>query len=82
MKHALKQPVNRNRQISRFPEGNCSQEGRPELIKTGLPQGELPKQTGIWQAAAPYGQACAGTYTSVLQGGKSLSHDPVCIESV
>lgn len=38
-------------------------------VMTTLPQGDLPKDTGILKAAAQHNQARVGAYASVIQGG-------------
>ena len=38
-------------------------------VMTTLPQGDLPKDTGILKTAARHNQARVGAYASVLQGG-------------
>jgi hypothetical protein len=41
----------------------------PRCVMTTLPQGELPKDTGILRAAAQHNHANVGMYASVEQGG-------------
>lgn len=50
-------------------------------VMTTLPQGDLPKDTGILKTAAKHNQARVGAYASVLQGGVIRAGDPVRIES-
>jgi hypothetical protein len=50
-------------------------------VMTTLPQGDLPKDTGILKTAARHNQARVGAYASVLQGGVIHSGDLVQIES-
>jgi hypothetical protein len=48
---------------------------------TTLPQGDLPKDTGILKTAARHNQARVGAYAAVLQGGVIHAGDLVQIES-
>jgi uncharacterized protein YcbX len=50
-------------------------------VMTTLPQGDLPKDTGILKTAARYNQARVGAGASVLQGGVIRAGDSVQIES-
>jgi hypothetical protein len=50
-------------------------------VMTTLPQGDLPKDTGILKTAAKHNQARVGAYASVLQGGVIRAGDSVQIES-
>jgi uncharacterized protein YcbX len=50
-------------------------------VMTTLPQGDLPKDTGILKTAARHNQARVGAYASVLQGGVIHAGDLVQIES-
>jgi hypothetical protein len=50
-------------------------------VMTTLPQGDLPKDTGILKTAARHNQARVGAYASVLQGGVIRAGDSVQIES-
>jgi len=50
-------------------------------VMTTLPQGDLPKDTGILKTAARHNQARVGAYASVLQGGVIRTGDFVQIES-
>jgi uncharacterized protein len=50
-------------------------------VMTTLPQGDLPKDTGILKAAARHNQARVGAYAAVLQGGVIRAGDEVRIES-
>ena len=46
-------------------------------VMTTLPQGDLPRDTGILKAAARHNQARVGAYASVLQGGVIRAGDLV-----
>jgi uncharacterized protein len=46
-------------------------------VMTTLPQGDLPKDTGILRTAAQNNRANVGVYASVLQGGKICRGDSV-----
>jgi len=48
-------------------------------VMTTLPQGDLPKDTGILKTAARHNQARVGAYASVLQGGVIRAGDLVQI---
>jgi len=50
-------------------------------VMTTLPQGDLPKDTGILKTAARHNQARIGAYASVLQGGVIHAGDVVQLES-
>jgi uncharacterized protein YcbX len=50
-------------------------------VMTTLPQGDLPKDTGILKVAAKHNQARVGAYASVLQGGVIHAGDPVQLET-
>jgi hypothetical protein len=50
-------------------------------VMTTLPQGDLPRDTGILKTAARHNQARVGAYASVLQGGVIHAGDAVEIES-
>jgi uncharacterized protein YcbX len=50
-------------------------------VMTTLPQGDLPRDTGILKTAAKHNQARVGAYAGVLQGGIIHAGDPVQIES-
>ena len=50
-------------------------------VMTTLPQGDLPKDTGILKTAARHNQARIGAYASVVQGGYIRAGDAVAIES-
>ena len=49
-------------------------------VMTTLPQGDLPRDTGILSTAARYNQVRVGTYASVLRGGTIRRSDPVQLE--
>jgi len=42
----------------------------PRCVMTTLPQGDLPKDSGILRTAAQHNRANVGIYASVLEGGK------------
>jgi uncharacterized protein YcbX len=50
-------------------------------VMTTLPQGDLPKDTGILKTAAQHNQARVGAYAAVLQGGVIRAGDAVQIET-
>ena len=50
-------------------------------VMTTLPQGDLPKDTGILKTAARHNQARVGAYASVVQGGFIRAGDSVQFES-
>jgi uncharacterized protein YcbX len=52
----------------------------PRCVMTTLPQGDLPKDTGILRAAAQHNKANVGVYASVLQGGKVRRGESVRLE--
>ncbi len=49
-------------------------------VMTTLPQGDLPRDTGILRTAAQHNRANVGVYASVLQGGKIRRGDSVRLE--
>lgn len=49
-------------------------------VMTTLPQGDLPRDTGILRTAAQHNRANVGVYASVLQGGKVRRGDSVRLE--
>jgi uncharacterized protein YcbX len=53
----------------------------PRCVMTTLPQGDLPKDTGILRTAAQHNRANVGIYASVLQGGTVRRGDSVRLES-
>jgi uncharacterized protein len=53
----------------------------PRCVMTTLPQGDLPKDTGILRTAAQHNKANVGIYTSVLEGGTVRRGDSVRLES-
>jgi len=53
----------------------------PRCVMTTLPQGDLPKDTGILRTAAQHNQANVGIYASVLEGGTVRRGDSVRLES-
>jgi uncharacterized protein YcbX len=50
-------------------------------VMTTLPQGDLPKDTGILKTAAQHNQARIGAYAAVVQGGVIRVGDTVQIET-
>jgi uncharacterized protein YcbX len=50
-------------------------------VMTTLPQGDLPRDTGILKTAAKHNQARVGAYATVLQGGTIHAGDPVQLEN-
>ena len=53
----------------------------PRCVMTTLPQGDLPKDTGILRTAARHNRANVGIYASVLEGGTVRRGDSVRLES-
>jgi uncharacterized protein len=49
-------------------------------VMTTLPQGDLPRDTGILRAAAQHNRANVGVYASVLQGGMVRRGDSIRLE--
>jgi len=49
----------------------------PRCVMTTLPQGDLPRDTGILRTAAQHNRANVGVYASVVQGGKVRRGDSV-----
>jgi uncharacterized protein YcbX len=49
-------------------------------VMTTLPQGDLPRDTGILRTAAQHNRANVGVYASVLQGGKVRRGDSVRLQ--
>jgi uncharacterized protein len=49
----------------------------PRCVMTTLPQGDLPKDSGILRTAAQYNQVNVGVYAAVRQGGMIRRGDPV-----
>lgn len=49
-------------------------------VMTTLPQGDLPKDTGILKTAAKHNEARVGAYASVLHGGVIRTGDAITIE--
>jgi uncharacterized protein YcbX len=52
----------------------------PRCVMTTLPQGDLPKDTGILRTAAQHNRASVWVYASVLQGGNVRRGDSVRME--
>ena len=48
-------------------------------VMTTLPQGDLPKDSGILRAAAQYNNAEVGVYAEVISGGAVKRGDPVTV---
>ena len=53
----------------------------PRCVMTTLPQGDLPKDTGILRTAAQHNRANIGIYASVLEAGTVRRGDSVRLES-
>jgi uncharacterized protein YcbX len=49
-------------------------------VMTTLPQGDLPRDSGILRTAAQHNQANVGVYAAVMRGGTIRRGDPVRIE--
>ena len=49
----------------------------PRCVMTTLPQGDLPKDSGILRTAVQLNQANVGVYAAVVRGGTIRSGDPV-----
>jgi uncharacterized protein YcbX len=49
-------------------------------VMTTLPQGDLPRDTGILRTAAQHNRANVGVYASVLHGGKVRRGDSVRLQ--
>jgi len=49
----------------------------PRCVMTTLPQGDLPRDTGILRTAAQHNRANVGVYAAVVQGGKVRRGDSV-----
>lgn len=52
----------------------------PRCVMTTLPQGDLPKDTGILRTAAQHNKANVGVYASVVQGDKIRRGDFVRLD--
>jgi len=52
----------------------------PRCVMTTLPQGDLPKDTGILRTAAQHNRANVGVYAAVLQGGNIRRGDSARLE--
>ena len=52
----------------------------PRCVMTTLPQGDLPKDSGILRTAAQHNQVNVGMYAGVLRGGTIRRGDPVSLE--
>ena len=52
----------------------------PRCVMTTLPQGDLPKDSGILRSAAQHNRANVGVYASVLQAGKVRRGDSIRLE--
>lgn len=53
--------------------------GCPRCVMTTLPQGELPKDSGILRTAARYNDAHVGVYAEVVRGGTIRRGDAVTV---
>jgi len=51
----------------------------PRCVMTTLPQGDLPKDSGILRTAAQHNQANVGVYADVIAGGTIRRGDPLTI---
>jgi uncharacterized protein YcbX len=51
----------------------------PRCVMTTLPQGDLPKDSGILRTAAQHNQANVGVYADVIAGGTIRRGDPVTL---
>jgi uncharacterized protein YcbX len=51
----------------------------PRCVMTTLPQGDLPRDTGILRTAVQHNQGGVGVYASVLQGGQIRRGDSVSL---
>ena len=51
----------------------------PRCVMTTLPQGDLPKDSGILRAAAQHNQVNVGVYADVIAGGIIRRGDPVTL---
>jgi uncharacterized protein YcbX len=52
----------------------------PRCVMITLPQGDLPKDSGILRTAARHNGTHVGVYASVLRGGQVRRGDPVTVE--
>ena len=52
----------------------------PRCVMTTLPQGDLPRDTGILRTAAQHNRANVGVYASVVQGGRVSRGDSIRLE--
>jgi uncharacterized protein YcbX len=51
----------------------------PRCVMTTLPQGDLPKDTGILRTAAQHNSGGVGVYADVIAGGTTRRGDPVTL---
>jgi uncharacterized protein len=51
----------------------------PRCVMTTLPQGDLPKDSGILRTAAQHNQVNVGVYADVIEGGTIRRGDPVTL---
>jgi uncharacterized protein YcbX len=52
----------------------------PRCVMTTLPQGDLPRDSGILRTAAQHNRANVGVYASVLRGGRLRRGDSIRVE--
>jgi len=52
----------------------------PRCVMTTLPQGDLPRDTGILRTAARYNQVNVGVYAAVVRCGRICRGDPVRLD--
>ena len=52
----------------------------PRCVMTTLPQGDLPRDSGILRTAAQHNQVNVGVYANVVRGGTIRRGDPVRLE--
>jgi len=52
----------------------------PRCVMTTLPQGDLPKDSGILRTVAQHNRANVGVYACVLQGGNVRRGDSVRLQ--
>jgi uncharacterized protein len=52
----------------------------PRCVMTTLPQGDLPRDSGILRTAAQHHQAIVGVYVDIIRAGTVRRGDPVRLE--